>query len=183
MKPTFIALLALCLCVVVVGADEKPLIAIPNEDVVQKLERIADKLEKPIKVFPTFRRTVITVGPDDTLARIFTLISKNDYSQFPVYNGNLFKGLLTENGITRRLANHVADEMSLIDLEDVKVGAVLPQEEKRKNWDFVTRERLLEEVRHLFFKNKELEAVLITQNGKPIEKPLGIVTRWDLIRH
>jgi len=156
-------------------------IAIPSEYMIQKLERIAEKFGKPTKVFPKFRRTVVTVKPEDTLAQIFKLISNREYSQFPVYGLTKFKGLLTENGITRWVANHVAGQMSLVDLEDVNVRAVLRQEEKRKNWDFTAKDKTLEEVQHLFSQNKFLEAVLITQNGKPTEKLLGIVTRWDLL--
>ena len=155
-------------------------IAVPTLRTVQKLEHIVEQLEKPTKVFPTFRRTVITVRPDDTLAKIFTLISHKEYSQFPVYNLNQFKGLLTENGITRWLASHVANQISLVELEDIKVRSVLQQEEKRKNWDFTAKNKTLEEVQHLFSKKKFIEAVLITQNGKPTEKLLGIVTKWDL---
>lgn len=33
-----------------------------------------------------------------------------------------------------------------------------------------------------FNDNEKLEAILITQNGLQSQKPIGIVTSWDLVR-
>jgi hypothetical protein len=97
-------------------------------------------------------------------------------------SGTTFKGLLTENGITRWLAHHVTKTLSIVDLEDVSVRDVVPEEEKRENWAFVSREEAIDAVRGLFIDKKLLEAVLITHSGSHRESPLGLVTRWDIIR-
>ena len=83
--------------------------------------------------------------------------------------------------MTRWLAHHVSKQMPLVDLEDVPVRRVLPEEEKRQNWLFATRRTTVDEVRMLFSTKKLLEAVLITETGKHPEKPIGIVTRWDVL--
>lgn len=155
--------------------------AIPTEETVRNLEEIRDQLLNPGRVFPTFQKRVETLSPDESLAKVLKLICQRNYSQFPVYSGQTFKGLLTENGITRWLAHHVTQNFSLIELEDVTVKQILPEEEKRSNWHFVSRIATIEDLKRQFSENDILEAVLITDAGKRSESPLGIVTRWDMV--
>jgi hypothetical protein len=83
--------------------------------------------------------------PQDTLADVLRLIGKLSLSQFPIYSSTTFKGLLTENGITRWLAHHVTKTLSIAELEDVSVQDVVPEEEKRENYAFISLYRLRQE--------------------------------------
>lgn len=130
---------------------------------------------------PKNRRSVETISIQDTLARVLKIIDRRDYSQFPVYEDKQFRGLLTENGVTRWLAHHVVKTLSLVELDDIPVAQVLQNEEKRKNYQFVSREMLVDDIRALFAKQALLEAVLITASGKQAEKLLGVATRWDVL--
>jgi predicted transcriptional regulator len=113
---------------------------------------------------------------------VLKIIDERDYSQFPVYADKRFRGLLTENGVTRWLARHVAKTLSLVELDEIPIGHVLQNEEERKNHQFVSRNMRVDDVSALFAKQALLEAVLLTASGKESEKLLGIATRWD-IRH
>ena len=84
--------------------------------------------------------SVESVRSEDSLAQVLRRIAERDYSQFPVYSGTTFQGLLTENGITRWLARHVVSKLSLIELEDITVKQVFPEEEHRPNWRIVPRD-------------------------------------------
>lgn len=157
-------------------------VAVPTPASARDLRACRDHLTKPARAIPTFQRKVETVTVHDDLARVLKIIKERDYSQFPVYEAERFRGLLTENGITRWLAYHVATELSLIELGDVRVKHVLQNEEKRKNYHFVARDMRVDDVSELFVSNELLEAVLVTARGKDSEALLGIVTRWDIIR-
>jgi predicted transcriptional regulator len=135
----------------------------------------------PARAIPTFQRKVEKVSVHDNLARVLRIVRERDYSQFPAYEAEKFCGLLTENGITRWLAHHVATELSLVELEDITVKLVLRIEEKRKNYHFIPRDTRVDDVKGLFASHELLEAVLITAGGKESEALLGIVTRWDII--
>ena len=126
--------------------------------------------------------SVESVRSEDSLAQVLRRIAERDYSQFPVYSGTTFPGLLTENGITRWLARHVVSKLSLIELEDITVKQVFPEEEHRPNWRFVPRDEPVITVREFFSAQSLLEAVLITQTGTQKEKLLGIITRWDILQ-
>jgi len=157
-------------------------LAIPTRTMIERLFVILERLKNPERVIPKFRRKVKTVLVSDPIAEVLKAISKTDYSQFPVYAGKNFEGLLTENGITRWLARHVSNELSTVDLTEITVGDTLKNEEKRKNWSFIPRSMTVDELKETFAANSLLEATLITENGNPSESFLGIATRWDMLQ-
>jgi len=160
----------------------KAYIAVPAPFVVEKIEEIRDRLIHPQRVLPKFQKSVESIKPDDSLAKVLALINDREYSQFPVYDANQFKGLLTENGITRWFAHHTSKVLSLIEVSDISVKQVLGEEERRSNYEFVPRSLTTIELTTLFAEREMLEAALITQSGNRKEKLMGIVTRWDVVQ-
>jgi CBS domain-containing protein len=159
-------------------------LVVPTLDVVKNIEAIATDLDRPKRAIPTFKRKVITVNQNDTLAAVLRLIDQHDFSQLPVYHDEgRFVGLLTENGITRWLAHHVRTEISLIELEEALVRPVVREEETTKNVDFLRSDVTVDDVVEAFRRNPILEAVLFTTNGRRQESLLGIATRWDVLAH
>ncbi|WP_416673605.1 CBS domain-containing protein [Egbenema bharatensis] len=157
--------------------------AVPSERTIKQVKQFRDRLINPLKVIPTFQREVETLTPERPLAWVFQRINACDYSQFPVYEGDRFIGLLTENGITRWLARHTVTNLTLIEFEEILITKLLPEEEIRTNCSFIARDISVDEVIEQFSDNLFLEAVLITQNGKKSEKLLGIATRWDILKY
>ena len=154
----------------------------PTQGLVDEIKIACQRLTNPDRVIPRFQVSVESVRSEDSLAQVLRRIAERDYSQFPVYSGTTFQGLLTENGITRWLARHVVSKLSLIELEDITVKQVFPEEEHRPNWRFVPRDEPVITVREFFSAQSLLEAVLITQTGTQKEKLLGIITRWDILQ-
>ena len=156
-------------------------LAIPTPLIVEHLKSILDQLTHPVLVIPKFQRKVETVRITESIAEVLKRIHQYDYSQFPVYDDKAFKGLLTENGITRWLAHHVASNLSLVEFAETTVKETLKEEEERKNWEFIGKNKAVDGLREFFAVNDLLEAVLITETGKQSESLLGIVTRWDML--
>ena len=157
-------------------------VAVPAPAIIEQLAICLDRLTHPARAIPTFQRKVETVAFDDTLTHVLEIITQQQYSQFPVYHAQRFRGLLTENGITRWLAQHVTTELSLVELSDIPVKAVLRNEEKLDTHHFVARDFRVDDLRALFATYEMLEAALITSSGKQTEALMGIVTRWDILR-
>lgn len=155
-------------------------LSVPLPGVVEQIEHIRDSLRNPERVIPKFQRRVAMIGPDEPLSKALQIIYGEKFSQLPVYDHDAFKGVLTENGITRWLARHVADELELVDLSEVPVRKALREEEKRPNHAFVPSGMSVQDVVGQFSTNPELEVVLITAGGKRTERPLGIITAWDI---
>jgi CBS domain-containing protein len=155
-------------------------LSIPTVDAVNSIEKIRDSLLAPELVLPRFQRDVITVQYEEPLVNVLKMIEENSFSQFPVYQNQEFVGLLTENGITRWLANHVSRVLTLVDFSDEKAGSVLAEEEKRRNCEFIPRDCTVLEAESKFAANGLLEALFISQNGKSRQSMIGIITRWDV---
>lgn len=156
--------------------------AIPAEWLVVRLEELLKEIEKPPRVIPAFQCQVETLKIDDSISQALDLVRKHGFSQFPVYSGTRFRGLLTENGITRWLAQYNERE-TILDLADIPVRDALKEEESRVDCIFVERETLIEDVLNEFAQLTTLEAAIITHSGKKTEHPLGIVTRWNVFEH
>jgi predicted transcriptional regulator len=157
-------------------------LAIPTHMMVERLATILERLKNPERVIPKFKRKVRMVLISDSIVEVLKAIPETDFSQFPVYAGKSFEGLLTENGITRWLARHVSNGLSLVELAKITVGDTLKNEEKRKNWSFIPRNMTFDELKEAFATNSLLEATLITENGDSSETLLGIATRWDILQ-
>ena len=154
-------------------------IAEPHDEIVQALETIDEALAKPVTVGEMFERKVSTLQAKDTLREALVMIRDKQFTQIPVYDENVFVGLLTAVGITFWLANHVENE----DISwEMSVESTLQHEKKKENHLFVPREMSIFEAEELFkdamAKGKRLEALLITDKDGLV----GIVTPLDLMK-
>lgn len=156
-------------------------LSIPTPAVVESIQRIQESFLAPELVIPRFQAQVRIIHTDDRLSGVLKIINKESFSQFPVYKGDTYIGLLTENGITRWLAAHVHEVLTLVEFDEINVEEVMKQEEDRPNHDFITRSTTILEGESKFSTNPSLEALFITHNGKKEEKLMGIMTRWDLL--
>jgi predicted transcriptional regulator len=156
------------------------LLSIPTLVVVEEIERIRARLRRTPTAIEHFPNAVVTLDPDDLLVAVLEKIRQCQFSQFPVYEGSVYIGLLTENGITRWLANAGLVNPDGVDFDEHRVAEVLAREEERPNCEFLPRSANLDQAIDRFRKNPYLEALLITATGLNSEPPLAIATRWDI---
>lgn len=160
-------------------------IADPRADVVEQFEQIADILEAPPRVIPLFRKDVRRLRTDDPFLSALEGLREHRLYQFPVYGQGHFAGLLNERSIARWLAQ--AGAGGSVSLADVRVGDVLPHDKTRgRNVEFLAADATLYDAAELFTERPHhdrpvLDAILITQNGRRDESPLGIIIAWDMI--
>ncbi|MFT4414222.1 CBS domain-containing protein [Fredinandcohnia humi] len=165
--------------------DKKELgyyIAEPHLDVVTHIEKIASIFNRPNYALMIATKEVITVNYDENIINTFQTIKRYGYSQYPVYRNKECVGLLATGDIVKWMTENVRN--AVVELAEIKVKDVLktvrnhPIEFAAKSIDIFSVEDIFEN-KH---KNKiYLEAVIITENGKSDELPLGMVTAWDLI--
>lgn len=159
---------------------EDTYIAVPMAETVLELEKIEQELFSPQRVVPQFQRKVLTLKPDQTLAEVLRLIRDDGFSRYPVYAREGFVGLLTSNGIARWAAGHVENDHLELDLTEITVSDVLARDHRKDRVAFVSRDELLDNVDTLFSREKQLEAVLITESGKSHQKPIGMICAPDI---
>lgn len=156
---------------------------IPTEIAVLDIEEIAKQLVDPPRVATKFTRKVETVSPETRLVDIWKIIKEKDFSQFPIYEGRNFLGLVTEAGISRLVTDNVMESGSFEDdISDLNVGDCLTMF-PTEACCFIGRDTIISDVLPIFSELRRVEAVLITQNGRASEVPLGIITVTDIIDH
>ncbi len=151
---------------VLIHSRTKPgeVLAIPTTVIVEDIEGILARLKKKISLTELGASGVISLKTKSKLPEVLNLIRENDFSQFPVYDEDgTFCGLLTENGLTRWLANENHQRLEMIDLNDWDVASLLDNEEERTNCTFLSRNTEFDTVIDQFRKNIFLEAVIITE--------------------
>lgn len=161
---------------------DEPL-AEPTATAVEAIRRLRDELLNPATVLATLKRGApVTVAPDESVRRVLDTMYANDFSQVPVYDDSAYVGLLTTNTVAR----WVADQMRRHDglAEDAPVGEALAFSEDIERVEHLPRGVTTTEVVWRFAtaaeEGRPLTAVIITQNGKLTETPLGIAVAEDL---
>lgn len=171
------------------------LIAVPLPETVAKIERIAASISDPPLVYPRFRRDVARFSADDKMEVVFRRIEETGYSQFPVYRGSVYEGLLTDGGIARWVAGLLSgaggEGRSLASGAETKLGQVLVGEalKSEKTLDrarFISKKATVYEAEGLFRDSGgrdrwRVSALLITECGLPEESLAGIVTPSDIL--
>ena len=160
-------------------------IAEPHENVVERIEKIARFLTEPDDCLSIATKEVVFFYESDPLITVIRKMQGNHYSQFPVYDEHGCVGLLKCRTIVKFFANHLANgtpDTKL--LREVTVGDIYG-EDRHHPIVFVPKSYTIFEIEDVFeefHKNKkDLEMAIVTENGRRTEKPLGVVTPWDLI--
>lgn len=158
-------------------------IAEPHIEVVRRIEKIDRALAKPKLVGQVFQKNVLTFQSEDSLAYALDVIRKRKFTQFPVYEGNEFKGLVTTVGITNWLATNLTDDYQIGEMPTL--GDILRHEKNRINYKFVSRFITVYDAEEIFKqgveRGKRFEALLITEHGKQHQKLLGMITPIDIM--
>ncbi|MFR3362022.1 MAG: CBS domain-containing protein [Enterococcus canintestini] len=153
-------------------------IAEPNDWVVKRITMIEQALLKPELVLPRFGKNVTGFEITLPIKEILKTIAHKRYSQFPLYEKGVFKGLIT----LRALGYWFAKESlkGEIVLENRLAEELLIADGKVTNYQFVTGKTTVAEVENMFHQNTLLEAILITRDGDPNGNLLGIIRPRDL---
>lgn len=157
-------------------------LAEPNEQAVNDIERIASFLLKPPTLIPLFQTQVITLDKSKPISNAVELILKRSISQIPILDGNRIVSLLTTNTIARWLGKVVNE--NLVDLKATTIAQVLQYTEDEDNYALVKRDTTIFEALECFqefeSQGKPLQALLITEYGQPKDRIIGIITIFDL---
>ncbi|HZG70753.1 MAG TPA: CBS domain-containing protein [Chondromyces sp.] len=158
-------------------------IAQPHEDIVERIEAIDQILSEPAEAMSIATTPVYTLEPSTSLTKVLQMIKENGYSEYPVYERGICKGLITARGILCWMTEHHSN--SKVDFSQTTVSDILPLETDH-TIAFTDKKATVFDIEYTFEehqnKNKKLEAILITQNGTSEELPSGIITTWDLTK-
>lgn len=157
------------------------IIAEPSEAALLRFATIVDHIIKP-KRLEAFSRKLRCFSKDEPLVAGLRYMRDHDYSQVVVRDSGAI-ALLTTEGIARWLEQQT--EQDIISIVDARVGDALAHE-VADSFIVMSRDEMIDSAHAAFTSAIELGqprlvAVIVTQNGRRTETPLGIVTPWDLL--
>ena len=153
------------------------LIAEPNEEFVEDFIRINNAIQKPKLVSNLGSKNFHIYKIEDKLEDALRDMHENDYSQI-LYESNSKHSLITREGISKWLEANFPND--IISLKEITLEAISKFEEE-SNWCFLSRNTDIYEAKEKFADaQRKIQAIIVTQNGKYTEKPLSIITHWDI---
>lgn len=159
-------------------------IAEPLTEVVEDFEKILNKLQNPKKVIPLFQFKVIGGNTNDKLDGILKIMKEMSFSQFPVFDSNgCVIEIINTNTISRWLGRNIVNDEIMV--ENPKLEELLDDIEFKKNYKFIARDCDIYNAYNLFIKqieqkNRNLDAIFITNSGNENEKLLGLIVIEDI---
>jgi CBS domain-containing protein len=159
------------------------IIAEPHISVVENIERIAGLIQTPPTVLSVFgQRKVTTIEWDAPLIDAIKLISASHYSNIPVYKGSLLKGIINNKIIVDSLGAEAARGGSIDKfVRERAVKSVLDERLFKIYYRLKGKNAKIDDIAQEFYLNRKLVAVLITENGFRTQRPLSIITAYDIM--
>lgn len=157
-------------------------IAEPNDRALADLHRAKTNLLNPPCVVPKFQKTVCVLPLNASVGQAAIAMRDGSFSQIPILEGSKVVALLTAETIVRWVASEFANE--LVVPWETPIKDALVHTENADHYDIVPRRATLHDTLSLFEKfasrGQDLDAILISQDGKREQRLLGIVTLYDL---
>lgn len=157
-------------------------IAEPNQRALTDFGRLRTALLQPPSVIPQFQRNVKSREDTEPIGKAVRDMREGSFSQLPVLKDGKVIALLTSETVVRWLANEVSND--LVSLMDTTIAAVLPHVEDREHYCFLPRtaslHNAIDKFEEFASRGKDLDAILLSDAGRPDQKLLGILTVFDL---
>lgn len=155
-------------------------IAEPHPDTIEKLRQLKDLIETPPTIDDLPKHQPRIFNWSDDLLECLQHMRQNDFSQVVVFSGKTYD-LITREDIARWFEMQIDNKEILVSLEYKKLEEILHVDQK-DDCAFLHRKALLPELLEKFETQgrTRVAAVLITDKGKPTEKPINIFTQYDI---
>lgn len=149
-------------------------IAEPHDNVTERFEKIADVLCTPPNA-SSVAHSPTTVSADSPLSSAVKLMTERGFSNLPTVRGGKIIGILSNKSIVGFLSRNLgaADKA-------LQSAAVSDAVDSDGTYYSIMRDCPSDEIISAFERNRKLNIVIITSNGQPDGKVIGVVTVSDL---
>ena len=165
------------------NGNAKYIIAEPHDEIVVKIERLADLISEPPRAVDRIgNKEVITISSDMNLGAAIELIYRTGYSNLPVYENEKLLGIINGRKLINVIGKRISDGINLQEfITNTKVSEIV--EEMGDDYYFMLADDKLtiDEAMNNFENNRKLLIILITKDGKESGKPLKIISSADII--
>ena len=165
-------------------SNDEYIIAEPHEDVVIEMEKIAQLISAPPRVWDTVcTKDVVTVNYNVNLSQIVEIIYSSSFSNLPVYKNGGLIGVANGQKILNLIGRAIKEKQDInLFLNSTTIESVIEEFNKSKYFEVVPMNITIEKALDLFYKNRKLLIINLTKNGSMQEVPLGILTPSDVMQ-
>ncbi|MCL2846598.1 MAG: hypothetical protein FWE38_02800 [Firmicutes bacterium] len=168
----------------IIHNKSETIIAEPNTDVTETLEKIARLISTPPLAIEIIRSGAVDIADGSLMLKdLIVELSRIRHSSIPIYKGSNLLGVIRWRKFVEVLGGHVISQGGSI---DDFIGKTTVEEFLRSfpcnNHYVVAGEGItIEQVLGLFNQNRKLACIIITKDGTPSLRPTGIVTGGDVM--
>ena len=166
----------------IVHKSSDELIAEPNLDVVEKLEKIARIINTPPRVIECLRpRSVFCVSGDTLLKDVVSEMSKSGYSVVPVYISGTLVGVINRKMIVDSIGKFITLGQDIDDSINQPVSKCLDIFTETNHYEVAPTSLTIENLLYMFQQNRKLSSVILTENGNYTEPAKAVIVSADNI--
>ncbi len=163
--------------------NSKYIIAEPHDEVVNKIEKIAELItQPPLAINRVGNKDVIVIDQNIKIADCMELIHRTGYSNLPIYEQDRLIGVLNARKLLNLLGMKVGEGVNLQDfVTNVSIGEILQYLGDDYYYIIADENLTIDSAMNYFENNRKLLVILITRDGKENGKPLSIISGSDII--
>ncbi len=166
----------------IVHKSGESIIAEPNVEVVEKLEKIARIITTPPRVIECLRpRKVYSIDGETTLKEVVLQMSRSGYSVVPVYISDTLVGVIHRKMVVDGIGKFVEQQKDIDDAINTPVSECLEIFNETSHYEVAPENLTIENLMYMFQQNRKLSTVILTENGNYTEKPKAVIVSADLI--
>jgi len=166
----------------IVHKSSDEIIAEPNIEVVEKIEKIARLINTPPRVIDCLRlRKVFCVDGDTPLKIVVEEMSKSGFSVVPVYISNTLVGVINRKMIIDGIAKFIIQKQDIDDAMNTPVSNCLDIFNETNHYEVAPVTMTVENLLYMFQQNRRLSSVILTENGNYTEPAKMVIVTADTI--
>ena len=158
------------------------IIAEPNIEVVEKLEKIARIINTPPKVIDCIRpRKVFTASGETSLKEIIYQMKTVGYSVVPVYISQTIVGVINRKMVVEGIGRFLEEKRDINEAINEPVAQCLDIFNESNHYEVAPATITIENLLYMFQQNRKLSSVILTENGNFNEPAKAVLVSADLI--
>lgn len=166
----------------IVHHSDERVIAEPHDDVVEKMEKIVRSVTTPPLVMQTVgNRSVFIADGAVPAKKVLVEMSKNGFSNVPIYLGGTLVGVLNRKMIVDAIGSCVLAQQDIDKVLEKPIVDCMSVLDVNNHYEVVGSDATIDNILYMFQQNRKLSTIVITPKGSYNELPVGIVVTADLI--
>ena len=158
------------------------IIAEPNIEVVEKLEKIARIINTPPRVIDCIKpRKVFTACGDTLLKDVIREMKKDGYSIVPVYIAQTLVGVINRKMVVEGIGKFIEENKDIDEAIKEPVAQCLDIFNETNHYEVAPTSITVENLLYMFQQNRKLSSVILTENGNFNEPAKAVLVSADLI--